>query len=102
MSDDAEKAFNKYITEVFEPESTEIERFRLYRSNVRTEKKLMSKTYDMARLALKAYPDPRDVGAAADLLLSSIDMDEEDFEYEWAEHPIDYLNRLREREGVGS
>lgn len=62
----------------------------------------MSKTYDMARHALKAFPDPNDVGAAADLLLCSIDMEEEDFEYEWGEHPVDYLNRLREREGVGS
>ena len=39
MSDDAEKAFNQYITEAFEPGPTKIERLRLDWSRARTLRK---------------------------------------------------------------
>lgn len=49
----------------------------------------MSRAYDMKQIALKACPNDKD--AAVEMFLDILEMDEEDFEYEFCRTPHQYM-----------
>lgn len=49
----------------------------------------MSRAYDAKQQVLKAYPEDKESGVS--LFLDFLDMDEEDFEYEWNQTPEQYI-----------